>query len=174
MKLTFAAALAALLLATPAHAERLQFDHRLVPALKDVLDSGDSAMVEFDNRNPARLVDLIAVKGKSARNWSEALEIISIVRPKAVADAKGWMELLQRGALERCPGARFELIASDDNSVTYQRRSPGCRAERAETGLYRLVAGKRSWFQLAVLEKGPLGEAERAQWLALLASAHLD
>jgi len=38
----------------------------------------------------------------------------------------------------------------------------------------RLVAGKRSWFELAVLAKGELDEKARGEWLAVLASAHLD
>jgi hypothetical protein len=40
-------------------------------------------------------------------------------------------------------------------------------------GLYRLVAGKRSWFQLSILVKGDLDDLSRQQWLAVLASAQL-
>ncbi|MFC3173061.1 hypothetical protein ACFOD9_02220 [Novosphingobium bradum] len=166
-------ALALLVCGTPVAAERLQFDHRLYPPLERVLDSGDKDMVDFDASNPARLVDLIAVKGQSARNWSEALEIVSIARPRKVAGARAWMAILQDQARARCP-ATFTIIAEDDRSVTFERRSPDCPAERASLGLYRLVAGKRSWFQLAVLVKGELDEGARRQWLALLASAHLD
>lgn len=170
MKLRFAFAL--LLMATPAWAERLQFDHRLYPPLLQVLDQGDADMIAFDNKNPARLVDLIAVKGKSAKNWTEALEIIAIRRPSDVQSAKAWMALLQQQAQARCP-ASFEILAEDSDSVTFQRRSPNCPAERASLGLYRLVAGKRSWFQLSVLVKGDLDDAARQQWLSLLASAQL-
>lgn len=173
MKLRTLIGLAALALAAPLHAERLQFDHRLNPALKQVLDSGDADMVDFNNKNPARLVDLIAVKGKSAKNWTEALEIVSIVRPADVKTARDWMALLQSQAQARCK-ASFTVIAEDAGSVTFERSSPNCPAERAETGLYRLVTGKRSWFQLSVLSKVPLDPQVRAQWLALLASAHLD
>ena len=35
---------------------------RLYPPLLQVLDQGDADMIAFDNKNPARLVDLIAVK----------------------------------------------------------------------------------------------------------------
>lgn len=170
MKLVFLIAL--LFVSTPALAERLEFDHRLYPPLQQVLDSGDMDMIEFENKNPTRLVDLIAIKGKSARNWTEALEILSIPRPSEVQDAESWMALLQRQSQARCP-ATFEVIAEDENSVTYERRSANCPAERASFGLYRLVAGKRSWFQLSVLVKGELEPAARSQWLALLASAHL-
>jgi len=168
-----ALALVLLLVAAPLSAERLQFDHRLYPPLQQVLDSGDQAMIEFNGDNPARLVDLIAVKGKSAQDWTEALEIVSIPRPKAVKTARDWMAALRQQALARCP-ARFAVLAEDANSVTFERRSPGCAAERASLGIYRLVAGKRSWFELAVLAKGELDAPARAQWLALLASAHTD
>jgi hypothetical protein len=173
MKLRWIIALALLPLSGALHAERLEFDHRLYPPLRETLDSGDRAMIEFDSRNPQRLVDLIAIKGKSAHNWTEALEIVSIVRPADVAGARDWMELIKRQATARCPAATFATIAEDANSVTFERRSPGCGAERASYGLYRLVAGKRSWFQLAVLVKGEVDPAAHDQWLALLASAHL-
>lgn len=157
----------------PAMAERLQFDHRLYPPLKAVLDSGRTEMIVFDNSNPARLVDFIAVQGRSASDWTEALEIVSIVRPKTVKSAHDWFELLRSQSQARCR-ATFTPIAHDAQSITYERHSPDCPAERAETGIYRLVAGKRSWFMLSVLSKARMDEAARQQWLALLASAHLD
>jgi len=170
MKLWFTAAL--LLIAAPAFGERLQFDHRLYPPLKQVLDSGDETMIDFNDKNPARLVDLIAVKGKSAQNWTEAFEILAIRRPSDVETAKDWMAILQQQALSRCP-ASFKILAEDTSSVTFERTSPNCPAERAKMGLYRLVAGKRSWFQLSIMVKGDLDDGARAQWLALLASAQL-
>lgn len=174
MRMRHLLALALLASGAPAAAERLQFDHRLYPPLEQVLDSGDKGMIDFNNQNPARLVDLIAIKGKSAQDWSEALEIVSIPRPRQVAGAREWMDLIAAQAKARCPGASVAVLAEDAVSVTFERRSPGCKAERAGMGLYRLVAGKRSWFQLTVLEKGELDPAARGQWLALLASAHLD
>ena len=173
MKIRALLSLCLLLFSAPLAAERLQFDHRLYPPLKEVLDAGDAAMLDFNNSNPVRLVDLIAVKGKSAKDWTEALEIVSLVRPRDAKDAKDWMALLQKQMQARCP-ASFEMIAEDENSVTFERRSSNCPAERADTGIYRLVTGKRSWFQLSVLVKGEIEPAARAQWLALLASARLD
>ncbi|WP_310533780.1 hypothetical protein [Novosphingobium sp.] len=166
-------ALAALLAGVPiaAQAEQLEFDHRLYPPLKQVLDSGNSDMVAFDAKNPSRMVDLIAVRGKSAKTWTEALEIVAILPVPKVETAQAWMDIQRSAALARCP-ATFKVIAQDDISITYERQSPSCRAERAETGIYRLITGKRSWFQLTVLSKTPLDAAARDQWLALLASAH--
>lgn len=164
---------AALVAATPAAAEKLKFDHRLYPQLKAVLDSGDDGMIAYDNANPGRLVSFIAVRGKSAKDWTEAMQIIALLPPKGVPTAQAWMDLLKQQSLALCP-ASFTLIAQDDNSVTYERRSPGCDKEAAGQGIYRLVAGKRSWFELAILSKTELSETDRAGWLALLASAHLE
>ncbi len=165
-------ALALLLFATPAVAERLEFDHRLSPPLQAVLDGGDTTMIESDSRSPTRHVDLIAVRGRSAQSWTEALEILSIARPRDIKDVEGWLALLQSQAQSRC-AATFEVISRDANSVTFQRTSPHCPAESATFGLYRLVTGKRSWFQLSVLVRDDLSETARQQWLALFASAHL-
>lgn len=170
MKLQFI--LLIFLYVTPVYAERMEFDHRLYPPLQAVLDRGDANMIESSSGNPARLVDLIAIRGRSAQNWTEALEILSIARPRDVEDAKGWLALLQLQAQSRC-AATFEILSSDSNSVTYERMSPHCPAERATHGLYRLITGKRSWFQLSVLVKDDLDVVSRRQWLALFASAHL-
>lgn len=170
-------ALFLLLIAMPAHAERLQFDHRLSPPLQKVLDEGRSEMVLFDGSDPTRLVDLIAVRGQSATNWREALQIVSIPKQKKIDGPLGWMEQIQSGVRARATGAcaaDFSVIVQDGNSVTFERRSPGCGADSVSYGLYRLVTGKRSWFQLAVLSKDEITAEARAQWLALLASARLE
>lgn len=166
-------ALALLMSAAPLAGERLQFDHRLYPPLQQVLDSGDKAMIDFNANNPRRLVDLIAVKGTSVHNWTEALEIVSIPRPRDRATARDWLTLLQKQGAASCK-SEFTVLAEDDNSITFERLSPACPGEPVNTAICRLVAGKRSWFELAVLVKGSLDSADRAKWLALLASAHLD
>ncbi|MDT0507660.1 hypothetical protein [Novosphingobium sp. MMS21-SN21R] len=166
-----------LLIAMPAHAERLNFDHRLSPPLQRVLDEGRSEMVQFDGADPTRLVDLIAVRGESATNWKEALQIISIPKQKKLEGAQGWMIQIQDGIRARATAtcrAEFSVLARDESSITFERRSTGCGPESVSYGLYRLVTGKRSWFQLAVLAKDGISGEAKAQWLALLASAHLE
>jgi hypothetical protein len=163
----------ALLLAAPAQAEKLTFDHRLHPPLKQVLDSGNRAMVAYDDRNPRYVIDRIAVTGKSAEQWTEALEIIARTPTRQVKSAADWLAELRGRADRTCPN-RVAVIAQDDNSVTVERHSPNCPAERAPNALYRIVAGKRSLFLLSVLSKRELAGPDRRQWLALLASAHLE
>ena len=162
-----------LLVAAPALAEKLVFDHRLSPPLKAVLDSGDAAMIDFNNANPRNVIDVIAVRGKSAQDWSEALVIIARTPDRKVNSAGGWAAELQREAQRKC-SSTFTELARDEISITYERRSVGCPAGYPATALYRAIAGKHSMFMLAVLVKDNLSETSRQQWLALMSSAHLE
>lgn len=173
MKLPGLAAALLVLLATPAQAEKLTFDHRLNPALKEVLDSGDAAKVDYNNANARYVVDRIAVRGTTANDWQEALEIIARTPAKGVSSAADWMAELRARADKACPNTVVKL-AEDAASVTFERQSQPCKAERAPYALYRAVSGKRSLFLLAVLAKQPLDKESRARWLALLASAHIE
>ena len=162
-----------LLVAAPALAEKLVFDHRLSPPLKAVLDSGDAAMIDFNNANPRNVIDVIAVRGKSAQDWQEALVIIARLPDKKIVTPADWRAQLQRDAAKQCP-AVFTTIAQDANSVTFERRSTECRAGYPPVALYRVAAGKPSLFLLAAMTKSDFSPAARAQWLALMASAHLE
>lgn len=169
--------LALIFCAAPACAERLQFDHRLYPPLKQVLDSGDATKVFSDNKNPAHLANLIATRGVSAEQWDEALEILSIVPVRGMAGAADWMAQMQASAQAHCSATappQMKLLAQDAVSVTFEIHAPNCPAELAPYAIYRLVTGKRSWFRLSVLDKAPLESSARQQWLALLASAQLQ
>ena len=68
MKFHLAALLGVLLLASPANAERLKFDHRLSPSLKAVFDANDPGMIAFNDTNPRYVTDLIAIEGASAQD----------------------------------------------------------------------------------------------------------
>lgn len=173
MKLPGLATALLVLLATPAQAEKLVFDHRLNPALKEVLDSGDAAKVDYNNANPRYVVDRIAVRGTTANDWQEALEIIARTPAKGMGSAADWMAELRARADKACSNT-VTTLAEDAASVTFERQSQPCKSERAPYALYRAVAGKRSLFLLAVLAKQPLDKDSRARWLALLASAHIE
>lgn len=162
-----------LLFSAPAHAEKLSFDHRLYPPLKEVLDSGQADMVLFDAHNPRYIIDRIAVRGKSAKRWEEALEIIARTPAKDMTSADDWMRELRGAADKLCPNT-VAVIAQDELSVTFERQTLKCPSERAPYAIYRVVAGKRSLFLLSVLTKSALSEDLRRQWLGLLASAHID
>jgi hypothetical protein len=160
------------LVASSASAERLEFDHRLYPPLQRVLDGNDKDMLHFDNSKPSRLVDLIAIKGKSAQNWTEAFEIVAVLPPADASTPRAWMDSIRARSDLLCPNT-VAVLAEDAVSITFERQSPGCHKERSQTAIYRLFAGKRSWFQLTVMHKTVLDEAARKQWLELLASAKL-
>ena len=173
LKLRIAAFLGLVLLAMPALAEKLVFDHRLSPALKAVLDSGDASMIDYNAADPRNVVDVIAVRGKSAQNWIEALVIIARTPDRKVRSAADWTAQLQREAKAKC-SSTFTELARDEMSITYERRSAGCPASYPRIAIYRAIAGQRSLFLLAVLVKDDLSESSRGQWLAMMSSAHLD
>ena len=173
LKLRIATFIGLLLLAAPVLAEKLVFDHRLAPALKAVLDSGDPGMIDYNAANPRNVVDVIAVRGKSAQNWTEALVIIARTPDRKVRSAADWTAQLQREAIAKC-SSTFTELARDEVSITFERRSAGCPAGYPPIALYRAIAGRRSLFLLAVLVKDALSESSRHQWLAMMSSAHLD
>lgn len=162
-----------LLLASPASAEKLTFDHRLYPPLKAAMDSGNQDIFLFDASNPRYLINRIAVSGQSATRWTEALEIIARTPAREVKTPADWMAELRAKADPKC-GYDAKILAQDDNSITFERRVPDCEGERAPIAIYRIVGSKKSLFMLAVLEKDEPGEDARKQWLTLLASAHLE
>ena len=173
MKLRLAGFFALLLIAVPALAEKLVFDYRLAPALKAVLDSGDASMISYNASNPRNVVDLIAIRGTSAQEWTEALVIIARTPDRKVGNASDWIAELQREAQSKC-ASTFTTIAQDEISITIERQSSGCRPGYPTTALYRAITGKRSLFLLAVLVKDNLSDSSRSQWLAMMSSAHLE
>lgn len=158
--------------ATPASAERLSFDHRLYPPLKAALDSGNGALVHHDGRNPRYLYNLIVVQGTSHTDWTEALEIVTRLPGRNLASARDWLAELQARLPRGCHG-ELTVIAEDSASLTFERRLKGCPPTMASTGLYRIVAGRRSLFLLGALNKGEWTDEMRTRWLELLSSASL-
>jgi hypothetical protein len=165
--------LALISFSAPAFAERLHFDHRLYPELKAVFDKNQSEMIAYDNRNPSYVVDRIAVQGKSASSWTEALDIIARAPTKDVATVNDWRREIELKVSKAC-ASTFETIASDNFSITFSRRSINCGADKVQVALYRIVKGPKSLFLLNPIYRGDMDEAMRQKWLALLASARLE
>jgi hypothetical protein len=165
--------LALALLSAPLAAERLHFDHRLYPALKAVFDEKRDEMIAYDNRNPAYVIDRIAVQGKSASNWTEALDIIARTPTKDVATVDDWRGEIEQKVRKAC-ASTFETVARDDFSITFSRRSTNCGADKVQVALYRIVKGPKSLFLLNPIFRGEMDDMMRQQWLALLASARLE
>jgi len=165
--------LCALGMTSPAMAEKLTFDYRLYPPLKAALDSNRPELLESDQSNPRYLFNRIAIQGRSAQEWSEAIEIVARLKRGGVKDSKDWLGEMRQRMPAGCT-SQFTTIGEDAVSLTFERRSTGCGPAIAETGIYRIVAGKSSLFLLAALYKGQMNEAMRRQWLDLMASAHLE
>jgi hypothetical protein len=162
-----------LVIASPAAAERLQFDHRLYPPLKDVLAAGNKEMTAFDNSDPKYVVDRIAIQGRSAQQWTEAIDIVARVPAKGVTTADDWFAEIKKKAEKVC-SSRFTELARDTNSITFSRQSSNCGTDKVQTALYRIVTGNRNLFLLNAIYRGEMAPGQRAQWLELLASARLE
>ncbi len=167
------AMMALVLCSAPAMAEKLLFDHRLYAPLKEVFDSGRDDLIQFNAKNPAYVVDLIVVRGKSVRNWTEAMIIIARTPSPKVRTAAEWMAELQRQGEAECT-SQFTIVAQDAISITFERSSQGCRADYPANAIYRIVQGQKSLFLLGVMSKDGFTTDVRSAWLALLGSARLE
>jgi hypothetical protein len=164
-----------LLLAVPgaALAEKLTFDHRTYPPLAAVLDSGRTEMIRFNDSNPKYITDRIAVQGSSVDHWTEALDIIVRLRSSKMNSASDWAGQIQHAASALCPST-YTTIAQDETSLTFERRSSACPAGTPQSGLYRIVTGRKSLFMLNSLAMGEMSATQRQQWLDLFSTARLD
>lgn len=156
-----------------AFAEKLTFDHRTYPPLAAVLDSGRTEMIRFNDSNPKYITDRIAVQGTSVDHWTEALDIIVRLRSSKMNSASDWADQIQRAASVLCPST-FTTIAEDESSLTFERHSSACPAGTPQTGLYRIVTGRKSLFMLGSLAMGEMSTSQRQQWLDLFGTARLD
>lgn len=161
------------LIAAPALADKLVFDHRLYPPLQAVFDSGRDDLILFNDKNPAYVTDLIVIRGKSTRDWTEAMIIIARSPNAKVGSADDWMAELSRQSQAQC-ASTFEILSRDELSVTFERTSHGCPAGYPPYALYRIVRGQKSLFLLGVMSKDGIDPATRQGWLALFASARLE
>lgn len=156
-----------------ARAERLELDRRLHAGLHAALERGDEDAVYFDASNPQRIFDRILIRGRSAeRDWSEALELVTYTRERALPRPEDWYRAFPVAGESPCPVTTV-ILGRDAQSLTFAVEGPACRAGPAFTGLYRVIYGKRTAYLAAGKVKGAMSAAQRAEWLALLASAHL-
>ncbi len=157
----------------PAFAERLHFDHRLYPPLKAVFDNNRNEMISYDNSNPKYVIDRIAIKGKSVSDWTEALDIIVRAPSRDVQTADDWFAEIKAKTGKAC-ASQFEVIAKEEGSITFSRRSTNCGADKVQSALYRIVKGKKSLFLLNAINRADMDEQTQQQWMALLNSARLE
>lgn len=159
-------------MSAPVSAERLNFDHRLYAPLKAVFDDNRNEMITYDNSNPRYVIDRIAIQGKSAADWTEALDIIVRLPSRDVKTVDDWFAEIKAKAGKAC-ASQFEVISQAEGSITFARRSTNCGADKVQTALYRIVKGTKSLFLLNAIHRADMDEASRQQWIALLGSARL-
>lgn len=162
-----------LALPTAAHAEKMVFDYRLYTPLSEALNSDDAGLILFNNDNPRYIIDLIAIRGKSAEEWAEALEIIVRTPKKDVQTIEGWAREIE-GKLPTGCAIRKTEIHRDENSVTFSQDAPNCQEARSGTTIIRILKGKKSLFMLRFLIKGEADEATKDGWRAVLATARIE
>jgi hypothetical protein len=162
------------LVAAPAHAEKLSFDYRIYPRLNAAMDENRDGGIHYEDASPKYVFDRILVQGNSAQDWREALEIWVMPRGKKLQSAADWYARYQKQESAGCNGEWSE-VARDDISVTFTRNYTDCPAGSGRlSGIYRMVLGKKTVYLLKALYRGDLDTVSRQQWLALMASAHID
>lgn len=156
-----------------AQAEKFELDHRLHKALHEAIEHPSDETVFYDPSNPARLFDRILITGKSAeRDWQEALELVVLKRDRKLHHPADWYGAFPAAGESACP-ARSTILARDETSLTFALEAQPCATGPAFTGLYRVFYGKKSVYLAAGKYKGVMTPDQRAEWLALLASARV-
>jgi hypothetical protein len=159
--------------ATPASAQNLSWDYAQYPAfqqLVEALGAGQRQEAMYvEDKTPVYVLQRFVIDGKSARDWTEALEVLITMRKAEPPTPAKWYARFQaQGA--QCP-SQWTMIAQDKQSITFQRGSQACDPHPAQTGLYRVVYGKEQVFAMISTHKGALSKQKRAQILAMLATA---
>lgn len=162
-----------MLLATPAHAERLMIDYRSYAPLKTVMDSGRDDAIYYEDASPRYILDRIVIDGNSPQDWREALEITVSPRGKRLRSASEWFRQYQQAAPAACPGD-WATLADEGNALTFERKTGACPPAPAQTGLYRVMLGRKTVFLVNLAYKGQLTDTMRQQWQQLLATTHLE
>ncbi len=166
-KALFALALA---FSTPAHAERLLIDHRGYPALSQaVMNAGEDAIF-YQDASPDYVLDRIKIQGRSASDWSEAIEFVVYPRGRGVKQIEDWYRGFSAAEQLTCP-SRWNVIRQDDTGITFTRDQAQCAGLQGQSRLYRAMLGKRHVFLVGGLYRGEMSEEMKHQWLVVLDSA---
>ncbi|MEP7221375.1 MAG: hypothetical protein ABI673_01770 [Novosphingobium sp.] len=169
-----AACAASVIFAAPAQAEKLTMDHRLQPRLEAVMAANRDGSVYYEDARPKYVLDRIVIQGDSAQDWREALEIWVLPRGRNFRDAADWYAGYRQQESAACTG-EWSAVAQDDRSATFTRQYRDCPPGSGPmSGIYRMVLGKKTVYLLKALYRGEMDETSRQQWLALMASAHIN
>lgn len=163
----------ALAWAAPVAAQVVSWDYAQYPpfqALAEAMAKGRRPEAMYvEDRTPVYVLQRFVIDGKSATDWTEAMEVLNTMRKAEPNTPLLWYERIQQQGAH-CP-SKWTLIAQDKNSVTARRDSEACPPQSAQTGHFRVLYGKRQVFALIVTNKGPVPEEKNRQILAMLASA---
>lgn len=163
----------ALVWASAASAQAVSWDYSQYPpfqALTEALAKGQRQdAMHIEDRTPVYVLQRFVIEGKSATDWTDALEVLNTMRKAEPKTPAGWYERLQKQGAS-CP-SNWTLIAQAKDSITFQRDSAACSTQPAQTGLYRVLYGRQQVFTLIFTSKAPVSQEKRQQVLAMLESA---
>ncbi len=168
----------ALLLAAPAGSQSLVWDHTQYPPFQQLIEAMSAGQrteaMYVEDKTPTYVLQRFAIDGTSAStsDWTEALEVLNTMRKAEPPTPAAWYARLQsQGA--HCP-SQWTMIVQDKQSITVQRDSQACPQQPVQTGLYRVIYGKKQVFAMIYTNKRSMTAEKRAQVLAMMASATIE
>ncbi len=159
-------------ISSPALAERLTLDHRSYPALSQAVMSARDDAIFYQDASPDFVLDRIMVRGRSASDWDEAIEMIVYPRGRKLSKLEDWYRGYTSAEQRSCP-SRWTVIRQDEGGITFSRDRAQCADQSGQSRLYRAFMGKRHVFLVGGLYRGEMPEANKAQWLVVLDSARV-
>jgi hypothetical protein len=168
----------ALFLGSPAGAQMLVWDHGQYPPFQQLVQSLSAGQhlesMYVEDKTPVYALQRFAIDGTSATasDWTEAVEVLNTMRKAEPPTPAAWYARFQKQG-SQCP-SKWTLITEDKQSVTFERDSQACPPQPAQAGLYRVIYGKKQVFALIYTNKKTLTAEQRAQVLAMLASASIE
>ena len=118
------------------------------------------------------MLDRIAVRGKSADDWSEALEIVVLTRPRKIAALADWFSAWQQSEDAICTSA-WQTLSATPATMSFARSDARCPAQAGQQRIYRALWGKKNVYLLSGIVRGSMSAAQRAQWQVLLDTAKI-
>ena len=110
--------------------------------------------------------------GEDIDHWSRLLSVQFYEGNKTPVAlyAKYFGETRQR----QCPGTKFQILRTEEYSVSYYFEFPDCMGQKAQAEVTRLIQGNDGFHRISYAEKGTgLSSATRDKWLQKFERAYV-
>lgn len=122
------------------------------------------------NKPGVTLIEYIP-SNESIDNWSR---IFTIQFLEGMRDSTSTTsQTLRSIMLTNCPNTKWDVIAEENSSVTYERATLGCKGGN-EYEIARLLKGNDGIHRISYTAKNPISEAERNKWLKAFSEAYVE